>query len=97
MLSGPQLGNIRRTHLGPTFKFYVGTIWAKHGLKYGLQVGLSAGSMLAPCGFQAGLDCVLSGPQLSNIRKTHLVPSFKFYVGTTSGKHGLKYGLQVGL
>ncbi len=76
----------------------MGKTWAEIWVASGIVRGFHVGPMpIAPCGFQAGLDCVLSGPQLSNIRKTHLGPSFKFYVGTTSGKHGLKYGLQVGL
>lgn len=41
MLGGPQLGNTCKTHLNPSFKFYVGITWGLHELKYGLHVGFT--------------------------------------------------------
>lgn len=49
VLGRPQPGQTDKTHLGPSLKSCVGLTRGEYGLKYRLQMGLSTGSMLAPC------------------------------------------------
>ncbi len=48
MLGGPELGNMHKTHIGPRFKFHVGTTWGQRGLEIWALRGIVHGFHVGP-------------------------------------------------
>ncbi len=48
VLGGPELGNMHKTHIGPRFKFHVGTTWGQRGLEIRALRGIVHGFHVGP-------------------------------------------------